>query len=214
MTTFNLKNLMNETKLSAEQLAETVGVSGMTIRRWCESRGRSLTPIYQNAVHEAIFRFFLDGRLNWDSEFVQQAFANRRSLDQRAIIKALGLSEGIESLTSDGNERMIIAISHIGAAESRRKRVASGRKKILGLGRRGSDWEVLIKGLIEVTDSRRPVVEKFPAYGALFYLTMPFTLLKAELPIFGTMDSLAILKVAANHYQLSTLAKKDTRGHG
>jgi len=197
-----LKILLRETGLSAEELGKVIGVSGMTVRRWIDTRGgQKLAPIYQQAIRDSIIKLFLKGYLSWESPLLEKAMAQWQALEQLAILKALGFAEGFDCNSPNVAERTIIALTQIGSAESRRKRVDRGRDRIVSLVKEENQWREKIHALLEVIDSPSlPSVDKFAAYGALFYFAMPFTMVKSSLPVFAEMDIFAILTVAESHY--------------
>ena len=44
------------------------------------------------------------------------------------------------------------------------------------------------------------ILDKFVAYGALFYLVMVFDLIPDTVPVFGLLDDFAILGIATAYY--------------
>lgn len=90
---------------------------------------------------------------------------------------------------------------HIGSQESRRERVNKQKKKILSFKKLGKDWSERISVLTGVVASKKmAALDKFMAYGALFYLVMVFDLIPDTVPVFGLLDDFAILGIAASYY--------------
>jgi uncharacterized membrane protein YkvA (DUF1232 family) len=202
MDVLELKNLLEETKLSAEELGKIIGISGMTVRRWCENSGHEgLAQIYKNAIRDAVFKLIIDGRLNWDSTLAQQAFSERGSLAERAAIKALGFPDNVDGELGDQQDKVIIALSHIGSSEGRRQKVDEERKSLIRYERKGQEWRERISVLIDIISAKNfTAFDKFPAYGALFYLVMPFDFVPDTIPVFGSLDDFAVLGIAASYY--------------
>src|ERR1700677_3147160 len=83
--------LMNETKLSPEQLAKRLGISNMTIRRWMKKNSsESIPAIYEKIVWEAVYQMVAEGMLLPGSSFVQKAVKESQKLYFKAAMKCLG----------------------------------------------------------------------------------------------------------------------------
>jgi len=65
----------------------------------------------------------------------------------------------------------------------------------------GSEWKYRIKTLLSVTKSKEITrLDKFAAYGALFYLLAPLDLIPDHIPVFGLMDDFFILGIVSLYY--------------
>ena len=75
------------------------------------------------------------------------------------------------------------------------------KKKILSFKKLGLEWSERISILTGVIASKKlSALDKFMAYGALFYLVMVFDLIPDTVPVFGMLDDFAILGIAATYY--------------
>jgi uncharacterized membrane protein YkvA (DUF1232 family) len=201
MTTLDLIKVMDESKLSAEDLGTLIGISGMTIRRWIErASSEPLPDIYQTAMRNAVFKLVIEGRLNSDTELVKNVFAESNSLPQEAAVKALGFGD-MDGAFENHQDKIMKGLSRIGAMESRRTLVDNGIEKLPLYKKLGRDWNERLTLLSEVvTSSNLSLLDKLPAYGALFYLFMTFDLIPDTIPVFGLVDDFSILGIAAAYY--------------
>lgn len=201
MNTSLLVKIQKESQLSPEELGEIMGVSGMTIRRWNDRPPEDLPKLYETAVRNAVLKLVIDGRLNDDSPMVQEILSNPEVLAQNAAIKALGFPEDLKSDFESQHDQIRVGLMHIGSQESRRERVHKQKKKILGFKKLGKEWSERISVLTKVIASPQlSVLDKFVAYGALFYLVMIFDLIPDTVPVFGLLDDYAILGIAVAYY--------------
>jgi uncharacterized membrane protein YkvA (DUF1232 family) len=208
MDVSKLITILQESKLSPEELGSLIGISGMTVRRWIEEKKTDPLPaIYEKAIRDAVFKLVIDGRLGSDSKLVQKFFSTTECLPQQAALKALGFPEHLDGNLEDHQDQIMVGLAHIGSLESRRQRVEEDRKKLPAYKKMGQEWSRRISLLVDVIGSKNlTAFEKFPAYGALFYLFMTFDLIPDTIPVFGLMDDFAILGIAAAYY-LRRLAK-------
>src|SRR5437867_4238211 len=96
MNTSHLLKILKESNTSPEELAERIGVSGMTVRRWIERETpEELSELYISAIRNAVLKLIIDGKLADDSALVLQMFSNPEVLVQKATIKALGFPEDL-----------------------------------------------------------------------------------------------------------------------
>ena len=95
----------------------------------------------------------------------------------------------------------MIGITQIGSLESRRISVDRNQGKLPTFKKMGREWSERINILTDVILSKKMLmIDKFPAYGALFYLFMVFDLIPDTVPVFGLMDDFSILGIAAAYY--------------
>jgi len=202
MDTSILGKLQSEAQMSPEELGAIIGVSGMTVRRWNErSEPEPLSELYETAIRHAVLKLVVDGRLMDDSPLVQELLSKPEVLAQNAAIKALGFPDGLQTGFESQQDQITVGLMHIGSQESRRDRVDKQKKKILGFKKLGKDWSERISILTGVIASKQiSALDKFMAYGALFYLVMVFDLIPDTVPVFGMLDDFAILGIAAAYY--------------
>ena len=179
-----------------------MGVSGMTVRRWIEKpTNEELPELYQHAARDAVYKLVIEGRLGADSKLVRKLFAHPESLSQLAAAKALGFPEMTSGKFEDHQDQIMVGLSSIGASELRRQKVAESMSKLPAYKRLGKEWSERISILTRVIGSKQLTsLDKFLAYGALFYLFMPFDLIPDTIPVFGLMDDFSILGIAATYY--------------
>jgi uncharacterized membrane protein YkvA (DUF1232 family) len=209
MSSADLLILLNECRLSAEGLGELIGVSGMSVRRWVEKPdAKPLPEIYRLAIHNAIFKMVIEGRLDSSSQSAAKAFSDPSGLSQQAAAKALGFPENLKTGFANDEDAIMSGLSTIGAMESRRTSVDESQDKLPFYKKLGQEWNQRINLLSRIIASKNLVaLDKFPAYGALFYLLMTFDLIPDTIPVFGLMDDFTILGVAAAYY-----VKRQIRG--
>jgi uncharacterized membrane protein YkvA (DUF1232 family) len=197
-----LITILKASQISPEELGNLMGVSGMTVRRWIEKpSAEPLSEIYQNAMRDAVYKLVIEGRLDSDSKMVRKIFANPASLSQQAAAKALGFPDMSGGDFANHQEQIMVGLSHIGASELRRLKVDENKSKLPSYKRLGKEWSERISILTRIIGSKNLTsLDKFPAYGALFYLFMPFDLIPDTIPVFGLMDDFAILGIAAAYY--------------
>jgi len=202
MNTSCLRKILDESNTSPEELGLLIGVSGMTVRRWVDRETpEELSEIYQTAIRNAVLKLIVEGKLADDSALVLQMFSNPEVLVQKATIKALGFPEDLKGNFENQQDQITMGLMHIGSQESRRQRVDGQKRKIQGFKKLGAEWSKRISVLTKVISSPRlAVLDKFMAYGALFYLIMIFDLIPDTVPVFGFLDDFAILGIATTYY--------------
>jgi uncharacterized membrane protein YkvA (DUF1232 family) len=202
MNTSILIKILNECAMSPEELAEKIGISGMTVRRWIQRETpEELSELYQTAIQNAALKLIVEGRLADDSALVLQLFSHSEGLVQKATIKALGFPDDLQGNFESHQDQITMGLVHIGSQETRRQRVNTQKKKILSFKKLGKEWSERISLLTKVISSDRlSMLDKCMAYGALFYLLMVFDLIPDTVPVFGLLDDFAILGIAAAYY--------------
>jgi uncharacterized membrane protein YkvA (DUF1232 family) len=202
MSSADLLILLNESRLSPEDLGVLIGVSGMSVRRWVEKPNQKpLAEIYQTAIRDAIFKMVIEGRLDSSSKSALKIFSDPANLAQNAAAKALGFPEDMKGDFADHQEAIISGLSAIGGMESRRRRVDKSKDKLPFYKKMGREWSERITMLTKIIASKKlTALDKFPAYGALFYLLMTFDLIPDTIPVFGLMDDFTSLGIAVAYY--------------
>jgi uncharacterized membrane protein YkvA (DUF1232 family) len=194
--------LMRDMDLSPELLAERLGISNMTIRRWMKKSANENFPvIYEKMVWDFVYRMVAEGRLLAGSAFVQKAVKKNQRLYFRAAMKSLG----IEKMRGQSLKFSLASIrkdlTEIGARTANRLEVDKNKNKILSFSRWNGEWKKRISTLMEVlSNTRLSRRDKLVAYGALFYLLCPFDLIPDNTPVFGFMDDYVVLGLASAHY--------------
>ncbi|MDR3606400.1 MAG: YkvA family protein [Oligoflexia bacterium] len=196
--------VLESTRLSPEQLAPRLGVASMTIRRWQKEPGNKKVPsAYQRTVIEGLYQLVIEGRLSSNSEAVQALLKQAPSLSFKAIIKDLGVDTDILNPKAQGShqDKMMVVLSQIGVNEKHRSEVDQSAKKLSGFKKLGSEWRQRISTLTTVIRSRKlTALDKWVAYGALFYLITPFDLIPDHIPVIGLLDDFGILGFAVTYY--------------
>lgn len=204
MTYSQLNAVLAETGQSPEQLAPTLGVASMTIRRWQKKPGSAKVPKgYERTVLEGVYQLLAEGHLDSGSEAVQKMLAGSASLSFAAVLKSLEITDAVTGKGSGESQqdKMTIALSQIGVNEKRRAEVDQSRDKLQGFKKLGKDWNERISALwIVVRSTKLTPIDKLVAYGALFYLIFPFDLIPDHLPVVGLVDDFGILGFAMAYY--------------
>lgn len=195
--------LIEETGLSPEDVADRMGVSGMTIRRWQQKPATDrLASLYIEGLRKAIFELVLDGSLKADSRSAQWAFSSADPISQRAALIALGFPMDGTNLQTWDTEQLLSAIGRMGAIEPNQVYVSANAEKISTFKSLSDRWSEAIAYLQSALSSvkLRPA-DKFVAFGAICYLLMPFDLIPDSIPVVGLLDDFAILSLANEHYR-------------
>lgn len=194
--------LAEEAHLSPEKLAGILGISGMTLRRWrSKPPERELPKLYERAFETGIEQLVVDGYIAPDSKLARSVMASSDQVSFQARIKALGISESVMKRKGNVSDTLMMGLSEIGTPAARIQEVDRSQKKISGFSKLGVDWKERITGLLSVIRSPDlTIMDKFVAYGALFYLLAPFDLIPDTIPVFGLLDDYAILGLALAYY--------------
>jgi len=198
----HLLTLMKEAGFSPEQLAERLGVSGMTLRRWRHApKNETLPPLYEKALVSVIYELVGEGKLSIDSPLTKAVMNDHTWGPFETASTQLGFSKETLKGEKYDPEKMIEGLSEIGTNESKRAAVEKSEKKILSFKKMGEDWSTRVSSLMTVLKSKElHSFDKLVAYGALFYLINPFDLIPDYIPVFGYMDDFFILGLAAAYY--------------
>src|ERR1700733_5477465 len=124
--------LMRETELSPEQMAERLGISNMTIRRWMKKpTAETLPVIYEKTIWDAVYQLVAEGKLLPGSAFVQKAVRESQRLYFGAAMKGLGFKGSSRKASPFSLPSIMKGLSQIGAKEGHQSEVEKHRKKIL-----------------------------------------------------------------------------------
>ena len=202
MTFDQLRAVLSETGLSAEQIAPKLGLSNMTVRRWnAEPGDKTIPSLYERSIIEGIYQFLIEGILKSDSEAVQTAISATPSLSFQAVLTTLGVADDIFNSDACQEDKMAIALCQFGASEKRKKEVNESTDFLQSLKKMGQEWRRRISMLMEIVQSVKiSSVDKLIAYGALFYLICPFDLIPDSIPVVGYVDDFGILGLAVAYY--------------
>lgn len=204
MTYSELVSILQETKLSPEELAPKLGVSNMTLRRWkSESGTKALPKGYERTVREGLYQLLAEGYLDHESPRVKAFFEAAEPMFFQAAMRSFGIPKEFASLASNQEDQVTLGLSHIGGKAEKQKAVDDQikTKRLERFKKFGEEWKRRITGLVRVVrSSELSTLDKLVAYGALFYLITPFDLIPDSIPIFGYVDDYAILGFAMVYY--------------
>lgn len=202
---------LEQAGLSPEQAAKRLGVSHMTLRRWQAAPGDTvLSSKYERGFRPAIESLVAEGLIGRNSPAARSLVEDRK-VSFQAILRTLGFPENFLDAGPHDRRVMLNGLSKVGADSERKNEVDRSTKKIASFARLGNEWKERINGLLAVIRSKDLIVtDKFVAYGALFYLLMPFDLIPDTIPVIGLLDDFAFLGIALWFYKkrFPTLVKK------
>ena len=193
---------MAETGLSPEQLASRLGVGNMTLRRWKKVAGKKEVPKpYERSIIEGFYQLLIEGHLSPDSVPLQEAIASSPSLSFQAAIQGLGVAGDVLDIPANQEDKMAVVLCQIGSSDSRKKEVDESRPRLQTLKKMGQEWTQRISTLMQVVQSTKlTALDKFVAYGALFYLICPFDLIPDQIPVIGFIDDFGVISFAVAFY--------------
>jgi len=198
----HLLTLEREAKLSPEQLAEKLGVSGMTLRRWRDQPGeKDLPALYAKALIGVIYQLVNEGRLSIGSSSVKVVVAEQGRGSGSAAPLDPALPGGLLRDGACDPQRMTQELFETGSNEFKRGEIAKNESRILAFKRRGREWAVRVSSLMTILKSGEiQAFDKLVAYGALFYLINPFDIIPDYIPLFGYVDDFFVLGLAMAYY--------------
>lgn len=198
-----IADLLDESRLSPEDLGGRMGVSGMTIRRWMRRpMEEELPELYAEGTRKAIYGLLMDKKLGVDSVSTKWAFQTADPLPQKAMLKAFGFPVDEVDQKSWDPDVIVHSLDRIGQVPSTQEKVTSESAKIESFMQLGSNWrDELTISLTVVRSQIIPLSTKAVAFGALFYLLMPFDLIPDSIPVVGLMDDFTILSFAGSYYR-------------
>jgi uncharacterized membrane protein YkvA (DUF1232 family) len=198
----HLLSLLEEARMSPEQLGKRLGVSGMTVRRWGEKHSHEELPLlYQKALQDVVRQLVAESRLSLDSSSVKALTAEGKNLPMVSADNSLGVTQNMLKLAEKNPKALMETLSELGANDAKQAEVDHHKKKILSFKRMGKEWSTRISSLMKVLESKElHTFDKLVAYGALFYLICPFDLIPDWIPVFGYMDDFIVLGFAVAYY--------------
>ncbi|MDD5304382.1 MAG: DUF1232 domain-containing protein [Elusimicrobia bacterium] len=202
MTHHQLFALLAKAGLSPEQAAKRLGVSHMTLRRWQELPGETvLAPKYERAFRPIFDEMVADGLIAKGSPAARASAEDKRHSFQK-ILKNLGFPGDLLESGLHDRRAILDGLAKVGEDAKRASEVERNKKKITVLGRMGKEWNERTRGLLAVIRSKDLIsADKCVAYGALFYLLMPFDLIPDPIPVIGMIDDFALLGIALWFYK-------------
>lgn len=194
--------LLNETGLSPEQLAERLGLSNLTYRRWFKrSPQQNIPKKYERDIAGGIYQLLGEGKLSHDSKTVNHFLEHHLPEFFGAAIGQFQVSKELFTDTSNHQDKITSVLLHIGNNAKARQRVEAKAAWIEKVTHWGSAWKERIGILSKAIHSKKlTLVDKLVAYGALFYLVLPFDLIPDTIPVFGYVDDFGILGFAVAYY--------------
>jgi uncharacterized membrane protein YkvA (DUF1232 family) len=197
-----LKNILNETGLSPEKLSGRLGISNLTYRRWLKRPPRDDVPKeYERTIAGGIYQLLSEGQLSHDSKTVSKFMEDNLPEFFQAAVGQFQISEDMFNEKSSHQDKVTSVLLHIGNNTKARQRVESSAAMIKKFAAWGGAWKERITVLTKAIHSKElTMVDKLVAYGALFYLVLPFDLIPDAIPVFGYVDDFGILGFAIAYY--------------
>jgi uncharacterized membrane protein YkvA (DUF1232 family) len=206
-----LITMMGETKLSPEKLSARLGVSNVTYRRWLKRPpGDEIPKEYERSITGGIYQLLAEARLSHDSKTVRVFLESHMPEFFASAIGQFRIPKELIGGRFSHQEKITSVLLQIGSYDQARRRVAqkANWSQILKHRNLGDTWREWITALIKIVRSKKlPLVDKFIAYGALFYLVLSADVIPDSVPIFGYVDDFGILGFAAAHYRKNSSAK-------
>ncbi len=203
MRVAQIVSLIKDTRLSPEQVTPALGVSNMTLRRLLKKPRTKVIPSrHERAFVAGIYQLVIEGRLSLASKTVQSILKAAPAVTFLAFLKELGVSSGGSASPSCHEECVLTELSRLGAEPTRQKEVEEAAAKLESLKAFGPHWKSQITSLQKIAHLERlPIKERWIAYGALYYLILPFDLIPKDLPMIGFVDAFGMLSFASAHYE-------------
>jgi uncharacterized membrane protein YkvA (DUF1232 family) len=216
MTNSHLLSLLKATDYSPEELGRSIGLSGMTLRRWLKKPAETPIPlVYLPAIRDACYRLVSEGVLDPEIPEIKPILLSGLAPgEHRAAIVNLGLPSDFEVDPTISGDRILTSLVVIGAQAKKQADVEKNPDKLQSFKAMGAEWSERITTLLSVVGSRKlGLTDKFIAYGALFYLLTPIDFIPDTIPFLGFFDDFAILGFAAAYYlKMQEAAKPPSRG--
>jgi uncharacterized membrane protein YkvA (DUF1232 family) len=204
MTYRQMHCILDQLKLSPEEAGQLLGVSGMTLRRWKDMPPDERLPLlYERAFEVGVQQLVKEGRLSADDSVVREIQMDLNTICAQASMRALGILGSFDaSADSDPSHSVMVGLSKIGSNPDHVQFVDKNKSKIARFSKMGREWKERIGGLLAAVRSPHlSSLDKFVAYGALFYLLTPVDLIPDNTIFFGLIDDFAILGLAWNYYR-------------
>jgi uncharacterized membrane protein YkvA (DUF1232 family) len=198
-----LTNILNETGLSPEKLSARLGISNLTYRRWLKRPPHDDVPQgYERTLAGGIYQLLSEGKLSHDSKTVSHFLEKNMPEFFGAVMGQFHMPPDLLTNRSfNHQDKITMILSHIGKNTRIRRRVDASSSAIRKFTSWGDEWKNRVTLLTKAIRSKQlTLVDKLVAYGALFYLILPFDLIPDSIPVFGFVDDFGILGFAAAYY--------------
>ena len=197
-----LKTILDETGLSPERLSSRLGISNLTYRRWLKRPSSEAVPKeYERTIAGGIYQLLSEGQLSHDSKTVGDFVEHHLPEFFQAVIGQFKVTEDTFTEKSPHQDKVTSVLLHIGNSKRARQRVDASTMKVQKFAAWGLAWKDRITVLTKAIGSKKlTAVDKLVAYGALFYLILPFDLIPDTIPVFGYVDDFGILGFAVAYY--------------
>ena len=198
-----LVRMLKETGLSPEKLSGYLDISNLTYRRWLKRPPHDEIPKeYNRNIAGGIYKLLSEGKLSHDSKIVSQFFENNMPEFFGAAVEQFHIPKDLlTNCTANHQDKVTNVLLHIGNNAGIRHRVDTSFSAIRKFTSWGSEWKKRITIMTKVVRSKElSLVDKLVAYGALFYLILPFDLIPDSIPVFGYVDDFGILGFAMAYY--------------
>lgn len=210
MKYLDLVRTLDNTGLSAEQLAPILGISNMTIRRWKKESSVKIVPkAYERLLVDGILQMVNEGILQADASWVQDFLASSNAYSVSRALSGLGVREADLAQKGGQQDRLIGFLRFIGLSPKHRSEVDTKIGEIRGFRKLDREWRRVVTHLLVILKSKNLAqIDKLIAYGAFFYLLCPLDLIPDGVPVFGYLDDFAFLSLAATYYLKNFPAEK------
>jgi uncharacterized membrane protein YkvA (DUF1232 family) len=195
-------SLLDETGFSPENLAQWLSLSASTCRRWLKEPQNSAFPEeYYSNVADAVYKLLENKHLSYDSARVNKFLEKYTPEFFKAAIGRINSTEDLYAEHSTHQDKIMAVLSNLGNSSSVRNKVDKSSKAIRKFTEWGTAWKYRIKLLSGILVAKElTLIDRLVAYGALFYLILPFDLVPDTIPVFGYVDDFGILGFAAAYY--------------
>jgi uncharacterized membrane protein YkvA (DUF1232 family) len=193
--------VIHDLEMSTGQLAPYIGISDMTLRRWFDKPNLEVPLLYENALREGIFQLIQERRVSVRTPLIREFLDGKFSNRFNAAVTELKIQGNIETFEGSVQEKTEAVLSLIGQSEENRREVGQQTAQIASLRDLGRDWKSGIDSLVEITRSKEiSLSNKFVAYGALYYLISPMSLIPRSITALGYIDHFGMLCIAVSFY--------------
>ena len=163
--------------------------------------GNTFPKEYESNVAAGIYRLLDNKSLSYDSVRVNNFVEGNLPEFFQAAVGRFDSAGDLFSEKSTHQDKITAVLSNLGNSSKIRHQVDGSSRKILKFAEWGSAWKFRIKLMMKVIHSKElTLVDQLVAYGALFYLILPFDLIPDSIPVFGYVDDFGILGFAAAYY--------------
>ncbi len=204
-------SFLDESKLTVDQLAERMGVSGMTLRRWKKDlpSDEPLPSLYEKSFIDVVYRSVSEDHISQGSPTVKALIKEGHYMPLPIAQTYLGITEDtLKSAEQNDTKPLLQSLVNIGESQSKQKEVDDSGKMLTTLSKMGKEWKRRISVLYDVVRSKELLSsEKLVAYGALFYLICPFDLIPDNIPVIGYLDDFIVLGFAVAYYTKLSVKK-------